>query len=268
MLLGQDRSGKTSLKKSLQGLQFNPEENSTDWVDVDPSHFKVTTEIWKAGKKDHSYWIVWFTIIPIPIMAISFEHRVARVVFENLREQELTSEAKIVDKEEVVKTIPAIFTEAHSVNESNEILETAEGYADSSNLSGVAHADGGSEVFQATDNYQTETKARGNVSSEMIPKEVETLIRELGDRVDKMESEDYLYSVLWDFAGESVYYETHQLFLTSRAVYLLVYDLSRDPDEIAQAVERQGIFKKIKEKSCAKTNLDCLDYWIDRKSVV
>ncbi|XP_015748721.1 PREDICTED: uncharacterized protein LOC107328511 isoform X3 [Acropora digitifera] len=254
MLIGQDRSGKTSLKKSLQGLRFNPEENSTDGIDVDPSYFKVTTEIWKAGKRDEAG--------NKEEMAISFENRVARVVVENLREQELTSEAKIVDKEEVVKTIPAIFTEAHSVNESNEILETAEGYADSSNLSGVAHADGGSEVFQATDNYQTETKARGNVSSEMIPKEVETLIRELGDRVDKMESEDYVYSVLWDFAGESVYYETHQLFLTSRAVYLLVYDLSRDPDEIAQAVERQGIFKKIKEKSCAKTNLDCLDYWM------
>ena len=62
-------------------------------------------------------------------------------------------------------------------------IELVEGYADSSNLTGVAHADGGGEVFQATDNYQTETKARGNVSSEMIPKEIETLIRELGDRV-------------------------------------------------------------------------------------
>ena len=281
MLIGQDRSGKTSLKKSLQGLRFNPEENSTDGIDVDLSHFKVTTEIWKAGKRNQEG--------DKEEMAISFEHRVARVVFENLREQELTSEAKIVDKEKVLETSPAISTEAHSVGESNEILEDptelspainhgqvglsadsfsttqiepVEGYADSSNLSGVAHADGGSQVFQATDNYQTETNARGNVSSEMIPKEIETMIRELGDRVDKMESEDYLYSVLWDFAGESVYYETHQLFLSSRAVYLLVYDLSRDPDEIAQPVEKQGIFKKIKEKSCAKTNLDYLDYWM------
>ncbi|XP_044166090.1 uncharacterized protein LOC122950038 [Acropora millepora] len=281
MLIGQDRSGKTSLKKSLQGLQFNPEENSTDGIDVDPSHFKVTTEIWKAGKKDQAANRVE--------MAISFEHRVARVVIENLREQQLTSEAKIVDKEKVLETSPAISSEAHSVSESNEILEdptelfpainpdqvglcadsfsttqieTVEDYADSSNLSGVAHADGSSQVFQTTDNYQTETTARDNVFSGVIPKEIETLIRELGDTVDKMESEDYLYSVLWDFAGESVYYETHQLFLTSRAVYLLVYDLSRDPKEIAQPVEKQGIFKKVKEKSCTKTNLDYLDYWM------
>ena len=96
----------------------------------------------------------------------------------------------------------------------------------------------------------------------MIPIEMETLIRELGDRVDKMESEDYLYSVLWDFAGESVYYETHQLFLTSRAVYNLVHDLSQDPEEIAQPVVKHGVFEKIKEKSCTKTNLDYLVYWM------
>ena len=99
-------------------------------------------------------------------------------------------------------------------------IETEENYADCANLYGVAYADDGSRVVQTADNYVTETKATdNNVSSGMIPKEIETLIRELGDRVDKMESEDYLYSVLWNFAGESVYYETHQLSLTSRAVY-------------------------------------------------
>lgn len=30
---------------------------------------------------------------------------------------------------------------------------------------------------------------------------------------------------VWDFAGQDVYYATHQLFLTSHAVYLLVFDL-------------------------------------------
>ena len=253
MLIGQDRSGKTSLNKSLQGLRFNPKEDSTDGIDVDPSHFKVTTEIWKAGKKDQA--------ANREEMATSFEHRVARVVVENLKEQELTSKVKIVNKLKVLK----------SVSESNEIpainhdqvgssadsfsttqIEEVEDYAGSLNSSGVT-----------TDNYLTETKARdNNVFPGMIPKEIETLIRELGGRVDKMESEYYLYSVLWDFAGESVYYETHQLFLTSRAVYLLAHDLSWDPEKLAQPVEKQGVFEKIKEKSCTKTNLDYLGYWM------
>ena len=36
MLIGQDHSGKTSLKKSLIGKPFNPDEDSTIGIDVDP----------------------------------------------------------------------------------------------------------------------------------------------------------------------------------------------------------------------------------------
>ena len=41
MLIGQDRAGKTSLKKSLIGLPFNRKEKSTDGIEVDPSKFQL-----------------------------------------------------------------------------------------------------------------------------------------------------------------------------------------------------------------------------------
>ena len=41
MLIGQDRAGKTSLKKSFLGLSFDPDEDSTDGIEVDPSKFEV-----------------------------------------------------------------------------------------------------------------------------------------------------------------------------------------------------------------------------------
>jgi predicted ATP-dependent endonuclease of OLD family len=44
MLIGQDRAGKTSLKKSLLGLLFDPEEPSTVGIDVDPSSFCVDVD--------------------------------------------------------------------------------------------------------------------------------------------------------------------------------------------------------------------------------
>ena len=281
MLIGQDRSGKTSLKKSLQGLRFNPDEDSTVGIDVDPSYFKVTTEIWKTGKKDQA--------ANKEEMAAFYEHHVARVVVENLREQELTSDVKIMDKSKDLESSPTISTEAQIVSESNEIPEDHQGlsaaiihdqvgsyadsfsaagietedYVDSSKSSGAAHVVGGSRIFQTTENYPALTKARDKtVSSGVIPKEIETLIRKLRDKVDKVDSEDDIYSVLWDFAGQSVYYETHQLFLTPRAIYLLAYDLSRDPSESAQPVKRQGVFAKIEEKSSTKTNLDYLNYWM------
>ena len=42
MLVGQDRSGKTSVKKSLKGICFNPNEDSTVGIDVDTYECKVT----------------------------------------------------------------------------------------------------------------------------------------------------------------------------------------------------------------------------------
>ena len=44
MLIGQDRAGKTSLKKSLIGVPFNPKEKSTDGIEVDPSKFQLDVD--------------------------------------------------------------------------------------------------------------------------------------------------------------------------------------------------------------------------------
>ena len=44
MLLGQDRAGKTSLKKFLLGLPFDPKEESTKGVKVETTKFKVEND--------------------------------------------------------------------------------------------------------------------------------------------------------------------------------------------------------------------------------
>ena len=44
LLIGQDRAGKTSLKKSLVGLPFNPKEKSTEGIEVDSSIFQVDVD--------------------------------------------------------------------------------------------------------------------------------------------------------------------------------------------------------------------------------
>ena len=124
MLIGQDRSGKTSLAKSLKGERFNPEEDSTVGIHIDPSHFNLSTEIWKQGEKED------------------------------------------------------------------------------------------------------------------------------------------IYSVLWDFGGQAVYYTIHPLFLTSRAIYLLVNDLSRHLHHKAKSVMKQGMFTKSQDSFRFKTNADYLDFWM------
>ena len=44
MFIGQDRAGKTSLKKSLLGIPFDPQEDSTVGIEVDPSKFEVDVD--------------------------------------------------------------------------------------------------------------------------------------------------------------------------------------------------------------------------------
>ena len=51
MIIGQARTGKTSLKKSLKGELFDPNEGSTEGIETDPSYFKVTTDVWRTARK-------------------------------------------------------------------------------------------------------------------------------------------------------------------------------------------------------------------------
>ena len=44
LLIGQDRAGKTSLKKSLLGLPFDSKERSTEGIEVDPSKCEIDVD--------------------------------------------------------------------------------------------------------------------------------------------------------------------------------------------------------------------------------
>ena len=131
MLIGQGGAGKTSTKKSLKGIRFDPEQDSTVGIDVDPSYFEVSTETWCTRGQD-----------------------------------------------------------------------------------------------QDQNSYKQ------------------------------------IHLTFWDFAGQSVYYEAHSLFLTEKAIVLLVYDLSLNPDDEAKPVLKQGVYDKSKGIYNLKTNFDYLDFWM------
>ena len=84
MLIGQGRTGKTSLKKSLKGDRFDAEEESTRGIEMDPSHWRVTNEIWKTGECDRA---------ACSASAISFDHHAARLIARDLTDKNLVSKA-------------------------------------------------------------------------------------------------------------------------------------------------------------------------------
>ena len=71
-----------------------------------------------------------------------------------------------------------------------------------------------------------------------------------------------MYSVLWDFGGQSVFYDTHPIFLTEKAIYILAYDLSRHPYQKADAHVKQGMYEDIEDTDDQKPNFDYLDLWM------
>ena len=67
---------------------------------------------------------------------------------------------------------------------------------------------------------------------------------------------------LWDFAGQHLYYASHSVFLSPRAVYALVYNLSKDLNAPAEPCVRQGIHDIVLENPNSETNLESLLAWL------
>ncbi len=283
MLIGQERSGKTSLKKSLRGEPFKPNEDSTVGIDVDPTHFKVSTEIWKVGEKDQA---------TNSGTTISYEHNAARLTVEKLREEKIIPKDQASPESMQSVDIPLVEKESGSVSSdfisaSSALDMTNSSSHDSSQVgisdltsvsSGAAVPSTGrqdsakgpyiskdprsSELPSDLQSIQPSRDPQSGVNIPDMPEDVATLIERLLKEVDKVGDQEDIYSVLWDFAGQSVYYTTHPLFLTARAVYLLVNDLSQNPQERAKPVVTQGMFSKLEDAFAVKTNLDYLDLWM------
>ena len=67
---------------------------------------------------------------------------------------------------------------------------------------------------------------------------------------------------LWDFAGQHLYYASHPVFLSSRAVYILVHNLSKPLNAPAEPCVRQGTHDVILENPNGETNLENLLSWL------
>ncbi|PFX27496.1 hypothetical protein AWC38_SpisGene7817 [Stylophora pistillata] len=81
MLIGQGQSGKTSLKRSLKGEEFNPDESSTVGIETDPSYCRVSTEVWKMGEATRGR--------DSNMELISYERHTARYIASSLEKKEL-----------------------------------------------------------------------------------------------------------------------------------------------------------------------------------
>ena len=95
------------------------------------------------------------------------------------------------------------------------------------------------------------------------PREVSELIECLLLEESEAISEE-ICPVFWDFAGQSVYHATHPVFMSPKAVYLLVWDISKNLYAPAECrVKESGLEQRVIESgSYGESNLDHVTKWL------
>ncbi|CAH3180967.1 unnamed protein product, partial [Porites lobata] len=245
LLIGQDRAGKTSLKKSLIGLPFNSKEKSTDGIEVDPSKFQLDVgEVrnWqpiderKQGllgcSKDVAQVVAerMYTDIPVSRVFVRKELRIEAVL-----QSDDNKNRKQVDTD----------GEKEDVSPVNQVGDPNEDRVDEPTLTGPDH-----ELVVDTTSPPEEIKERAV-----------QLIKEIQD--EDFTAEESVVSIeLWDFAGQHLYYASHPVFLSSRALYILVCNLSKPLHDTAKPCVRQGSRNVELENPNGETNLENLLSWL------
>ena len=248
MLIGQGGAGKTSTKKSLKRIRFDPNEDRTVGIDVDPSHFKVSTETWRTGEQGND---------KNSDTAIYLDYHLARCIADSLKTQENTTQqntdTNFLDSEIIEVPEQPITTDESREGEDTKAPSTVqkEKAAAAERFPRGDLNDNGKELIQESHGLSLST----------VPEEV-AAVTERFLRGDVDDDREDIYFTFWDFAGQSVYYVTHPLFLTARAMFLLVYDLSLNPNDEPKPVLKQGVYEESEESYNIKTNFDYLDFWM------
>ena len=128
---------------------------------------------------------------------------------------------------------------------------------------------GPSSEFHEGDNPSTKSKIAINatVLSNALEKQADKLLKNMiveGVDADRayIEKGSSITADLWDFAGQHVYYAAHSVFLSSRAVYIVVHNLNKPLNARAQPCARQGTHEVTLENPNNETNLENLLSWL------
>ena len=91
---------------------------------------------------------------------------------------------------------------------------------------------------------------------------LDQLLKGLNLQTDATAVEHHMILDLWDFAGQQLYYASYPVFLSPRAVYMLVYDLSKGLNDLAQPCFKQGSRRIPLSNPNKETNLENLLSWL------
>ena len=260
MIIGQDRSGKTSLKKSLKGEPFDPEQESTIGIEVEPC--QTTTAVWKTRQA----------------MEGTCDRNIARCTLKMFEEQQAKKETQgIIKADKGIKGPESSSQEKTTSEQENKSVSpnqpyeanrerNAVGKLGTGKVSETSHAIASDEksadlskkrdgINEPPKNKETKTEQASS-----LPEETQDLMR--AEIEAKGDSDDGVELVLWDFAGQSLFYSTHALFMSRIAIYILTHNLSLKLNDKAVSLVKIGKKERELEDMCATTNMDYIHYWL------
>ncbi|XP_015768806.1 PREDICTED: uncharacterized protein LOC107347432 isoform X10 [Acropora digitifera] len=234
MLLGQDRAGKTSLRKSLLGLPFDPEEESTVGVEVDE------VKNWMLCKKGE---------------VSEHKDEIARFIVRDLNKPEADGNDSTFATVEEVKT-------TNQLEEKKDHHEPKLSPDRDKPATDTEEVEDGHQAL-SEENLVDKNKVSNELELNINLNVTDIVVRYLQSlRLEDDTKSEEVILTLWDFAGQHIYYASHSVFLSGRAVYILVYNLNKDLVATAEPCARQGMNEILLENPNDETNLDNLLSWL------
>ncbi|KAL3887960.1 hypothetical protein ACJMK2_000345, partial [Sinanodonta woodiana] len=203
MVVGQFNVGKTTLIKRLLGQQVDiSESKSTEGIDVHKHCCKISLDK-REWIQQHEGSDELYTL-----------HRLNKLLSVTYQKPDISQE-----QDDIVEVIYQrdITSQIDATKISNQLS-----IARVDDMHHVEHLDNVA-VPKPSDMEKTKDAMM----------EILRLVNENADKLVK-DIEKYAKLSIWDFAGQYAFYTTHQMFLSSRAIYLLVIDLSQQITDLIQ----------------------------------
>ncbi|XP_030848519.1 uncharacterized protein LOC100893246 [Strongylocentrotus purpuratus] len=279
MLVGQERVGKTSLKKTLTRQGFDENEAITDGVEATDA-CEISIEVAKAGEK------MWSIHKKGHENEDNKEDEYKKALADDIAKRltvnpqqgqgSFEPHSRGLNQEEedesVFDSVEAPKAEVKGENMPNRIaslvrkmLKKLVHRKDQETLEPHRGLNPSEAEEFVLDNVEVPTAKK---EDDNMPNQIASLVEEMlkeqvhlkeigADRTDSGRGEGVSLSI-WDFAGHDIYYSTHQVFLTWRAIYVIVFDLSRSLDSVVPPESRDKNYEMV--KGGAKSELTCLEF--------
>ena len=246
--IGQDGVGKTSLKKNLLlGQDFNPQEPSTVGIDVDLVEVKQDNRSspWQRAEDQQPFVTQKHIDNAVVEIAASLETSSGED-----KDTARTSDQGV--KEESIDSIPS------------RIKDSVDSAVDEVVERGVENCD---------DGVINEVGSKGNISNNSKDGEEqdEIRLRNLMEKVAEEQKKVERYTdelemirfLMYDVAGQSIFYDVHSVLLRLQALFVLVVSLDKVLDAKAESLFVGEDNVKIKiENYLVETNLDHAIKWM------